>query len=526
MSIDNELLTENWVIPQDDYIINFDQWAPGNPLFITGASGDGKSTIARELANTYHAIVISSDILLLRIWKTKEKWDETLYQYKSGYTKSRAIDSIDLGDNIAMDYIGANPEIPYGLKDPVTKKTDSAAVRIEMHKFYKWFMDQTANNSKYSGQLYILEGCNICQLSPELMAAKPLIVVGGSRLRSFIRRIKRNKMKNDAGVIRSLFKYIKMYTTVQKPLDDDKDMFLKNLQSFKNTKLEENANAKTYTEGHIDVEHFCNPRVYLGTTLQINKKGNKTMGYKEYVEKCIMESGLEEADKLLEVLENAESRGDLEAIEEYLTEKEGSGSVRDQLAKIGKAAGNAYSGAKSAVGDKAAGNARNKMLKSDTSGYSSLEDFGLDVSDAEDAAFDKACANFDKGAIAVGATALVAALAGISLKVRSAIKKSNSASAKQIENQIKELEGQATDVAKRCKKGEITAKEAKVETKKIQSKIKKLVKEAAKVAKVEEAKPAKESVDVTDVQLDIFEAFESGNITEDERDDLLEMLES
>ena len=256
------------------------------------------------------------------------------------------------------------------------------------------------------------------------------------------------------------------------------------------------------------------------------------MSYKEYVEGEILESGLDETDGLLMILEEAASIDDYQAIEEYLTEKKGSGSVRDKLAAIGKAPANAYGGVKTSVGNMAAAHARKKAIKGEPSErYTSPEDSDVyssvsDISTAADAAFDKACSNFDKGAIAVGVTALLAAVAGISLKVRSAIKKSNSVPAKQLENQIKELEGQANDVAKRCKKGDITAKEAKVETKKIQAQIKKLTKQAANIVKKDTAKATKESVDIADIQLEIYESCEEGMIDEDERDSLLELLDA
>ena len=243
------------------------------------------------------------------------------------------------------------------------------------------------------------------------------------------------------------------------------------------------------------------------------------MGYKEYVESCIMESGLDETDELLEILESAETMEDVEAVEEYLTEKKANPDAKPKksrelsLRDVRKLDGvdmrtrlsSPYTSVRDKVGRRAVGKA--------------------DVWNAEEAdnAFDKASSNFDKGAIAVGATALLAAIAGVTLKVRKIVKNANSAPAKQIEKQIKELEKQAQDVAKRCKAGEITAKEAKVETKKIQAQIKKLAKDAAKIADAE-AKETNESVDITNLQLEIFEACESGTITEDDRDELLELL--
>lgn len=243
------------------------------------------------------------------------------------------------------------------------------------------------------------------------------------------------------------------------------------------------------------------------------------MSYREYVENAILESGLEEAADLLEICESAETVDDYEAIEEYLTEKKECGdpygmpktskklSTNEKLAALGAGTvgprnpiKNTYKGMRSAVAYKAA-----------------------DKGGAE--AFNKAAANFDKGAIAAGATAFLAAVATASLAVRQKIKKANSTPAKVIEKQIKELESQASDIAKKCKAGEITAKEAKVQTKKVQLEIAKLEKAAAKIVKADAAS-TNESVDITDVQLQIFESFEAGNISEKECDELIALVES
>lgn len=238
------------------------------------------------------------------------------------------------------------------------------------------------------------------------------------------------------------------------------------------------------------------------------------MGYREYVESAIVESGLEETDELLEILEEATTADDLEAIEEYLTEKKGCGeklSTNEKLAALGagsvkgrtpaSAAKNAYKGVRASHAYKA-----------------------MDKAGGSAEAWNKAAADFDKGAIAAGAAGLLAAVAGASLAVRHMVKSSKDNKSKQIIDDIKDLEAKAKDIEKRCKAGEITAKEAKVETKKIQAKMKKLEAEAQKVAAAE-AKATKESVDITDIQLAIFESCEAGVISEEDRDDLLGLLE-
>ena len=137
----------------------------------------------------------------------------------------------------------------------------------------------------------------------------------------------------------------------------------------------------------------------------------------------------------------------------------------------------------------------------------------------------KSDSNFSAGKIAVGAVALTAVVTGAALKIKSVIKKINSDPARKIMKQMKALEDQAKDVAKRCNKGEITAKEARLETKKIQAQMKTLAKEAAKIAKAESAVKESVDMDITDIQLAIYESCDEGEISEEDRDELLEMLE-
>ena len=55
------------------------------------------------------------------------------------------------------------------------------------------------------------------------------------------------------------------------------------------------------------------------------------MGYVDYVESAILESGLEETGELLELLEEATSAEDLEAIEGYLTEKKANPNAKQGI---------------------------------------------------------------------------------------------------------------------------------------------------------------------------------------------------
>lgn len=125
-----------------------------------------------------------------------------------------------------MEYIRNNPSIPWNM--PNGEKLEQ-----EVCKFYKWFLKEIKINPKYKGKKYIIEGCSVCAMPPNMMSKEPLIIVGGSRLRSLIRRSKRNTAEHGVPLIQSLFKYIKKYNYKTKPLDDRKDKFINKVKTNK-----------------------------------------------------------------------------------------------------------------------------------------------------------------------------------------------------------------------------------------------------------------------------------------------------
>ena len=215
----------DWIYLRKDLILNISEWGPGNPLWITGASGDGKSTMTEKLAEEMHATVITSDIVLCRMGWTKEKVDEHL----SGNFTSKGADAYKIDFNNmtpAVKYVLSHPELPYGQKDPITKCIKDEVVIPELLKFYGWLMEELKDDDK----MYIIEGCDICHMDPEVMINKPLIVMGGSRLRSFYRRCKRNCEEKGCSMLTSVKKYIRKYKIQNEKLDDSKDHFRHSLE--------------------------------------------------------------------------------------------------------------------------------------------------------------------------------------------------------------------------------------------------------------------------------------------------------
>lgn len=222
-----ESATENVLIPQGNLEINVDEWRPGNPLWVTGSSGDGKSTLAIKMAKENGATVISSDIVLCRLKWTKEKF----YSKISDPNTAKSVFNMDPKNSPAMDYVLSHPDLPYDTKDPITRAYKSEIMNPCMIDFYEWLMDELATNPKYKNKLYVIEGCDICLLDANIMKDKPLIIVGGSRIRSVWRRAKRHSSHTGDSLISAIFMFIKNYDLTFRRLDDNKDAFHRSIKS-------------------------------------------------------------------------------------------------------------------------------------------------------------------------------------------------------------------------------------------------------------------------------------------------------
>lgn len=212
----------NWIISRKDVVINIDKWSPGNPLWVTGSSGDGKSTLAREMAIKHDAEVIASDIVLFRMGWSHNKFEN----FKNGGLAEFAnAHGISTATSAAWDYINQHPELPYELMDSKTKIFNNDKLLSEMNKFYTWLMEEMLK-PMYADKLYIIEGSNICGMDPCVMKEKPLIVKGGCRIKSLWRRSKRDSMEKGCSIFKSVCKYIKKYPMQSSRLDSVKESFI------------------------------------------------------------------------------------------------------------------------------------------------------------------------------------------------------------------------------------------------------------------------------------------------------------
>lgn len=220
---EDDIYNESYIISKKNYEINMDKWKPGTPLWITGSSGDGKSTYANQLAKEKKAFLVPLDLFLVRIAKPKEKYDKFLND-----TSGTVISN---GSQMVLDYINKHPEIPWA--DNVKGNWGTSGQDPELwNGLFDWLIDASAKNPKYKTKLIIFEGCNICLMPVEKAVKFPFIIMGTSRLQSSIRRIKRDKKEHDDySIFKLVYRELKRSTKGVLPsLNKTKDNFEKGLK--------------------------------------------------------------------------------------------------------------------------------------------------------------------------------------------------------------------------------------------------------------------------------------------------------
>ena len=222
-----ELYQESYILSKDNLEINLDEWKPGNPLWITGTSGDGKSTLARQMADDKRGIVISTDYVLLRLTKTKEKLDSILARPST----ASSLGSSE-GVELSIEFINKHPEMPSGLGSGPNATT---ALSKYFKMFFTFLLDKAKTDSRIKDKYVVVEGCDITYMDIELAATLPLIIMGCSRLRAFIHRYKRERSATDnLGPFATIWKLVRKYTKYGKALDDEKEKFWDELEARSN----------------------------------------------------------------------------------------------------------------------------------------------------------------------------------------------------------------------------------------------------------------------------------------------------
>ena len=170
-----QTIEEGYFIGKNDTMYNINQWQNGkNILYVTGLSGGGKSTIARNLAIENDAVYIELDM----ISHLRDFWDGSR---KEPVRKLRA----------DKELIARYAEKYGAPKDPLTCSD------AEYEKFFFGCFDYLLKHMKsHPDQLYVVEGIQVIRLCKEKYGNEifsyPLIIKNTSMLSSILRRIKRD----------------------------------------------------------------------------------------------------------------------------------------------------------------------------------------------------------------------------------------------------------------------------------------------------------------------------------------------
>lgn len=177
-------VTESVLFNKKDIEYKLDQWKSGssNLLLITGMSGGGKSTLAKELGKEYHAVVIEVDLF---------EHNRILY---SSYFKNKSGDyhiaKYSEGEWIIKEYFDKTYS---GEKDFDSYET----FYKELEKFIRFIIKLS---KLHPGRKYIMEGLQFTELSGEIgkeINGYPCIVKGTSLFTSMVRKINRDKDSGD-----------------------------------------------------------------------------------------------------------------------------------------------------------------------------------------------------------------------------------------------------------------------------------------------------------------------------------------
>ncbi len=185
-----------------------------NVLFVTGVSGSGKSTMAREIAKRTDSIFVELD----------------RFQFYGNSDKSSLLDK----------YYSLNP----GLKQYTKYHWNNCSDEIfhsEFVKFFEWLMNQIKSDKKIK---YVVEGIQLYKhIESDVLKSYPIIIINKSLPRVYFQRIKREREQYGA-----TFKDVLNGFTSISNLKDTLNA-MKNLRSFQKSINEDfHKDAESYRE--------------------------------------------------------------------------------------------------------------------------------------------------------------------------------------------------------------------------------------------------------------------------------------
>ena len=189
IQLNESYIEEGYFKSTNNLEFNLDKWSksgPHNLLYITEISGSGKTTLAKEMCKKYKAEYIELDKFTLGIVKGLDRW----FEYVNNGTYEV--------HPLLKEY--------FSQLDHLT--TNGSWLKPDMGNEHTKFLAWLINKVKGNGRLYIVEGAQffmkLSNMDPGLIKGEPLIVVGTSAFKSWIRRIKRDTA-NDETISRFIY---------------------------------------------------------------------------------------------------------------------------------------------------------------------------------------------------------------------------------------------------------------------------------------------------------------------------------
>ena len=195
----NELMcyySENVLFNEPNFVINMNKWGPGHPLWITGTSGDGKSTLAKKLyTEEKNTALVTLDWLLVRLCYPREKYFRKVVN--DPVTQKQ--------DFIIIRFINEHPEMPWelGIDIATDKNPNRDIATFWFNKFFQWLLEES--KTSYYKYKIIVEGCAIAAYgNPRIFVNEPLIIMGTSQLQSKFNRIHRDHTDSNKDLLTSI----------------------------------------------------------------------------------------------------------------------------------------------------------------------------------------------------------------------------------------------------------------------------------------------------------------------------------
>lgn len=198
-----DILNENYIIDKKNAELDIDMWkkdSDHNILFITGLSGSGKSTYARQLAKEENATIIELDIF------------QCYDKFKNAGTRKN-----DISMKMVSEFLEENPEMV---------DIDFSNIKLESFgdsftKYFKWLL----NKLHKSNERYIIEGIHIMLFIPYSdIKGEPIICIGTSMIKSFWRMWKREGLTHK-DFIRYGKRYFLLYKEWERQYKNFQDSF-------------------------------------------------------------------------------------------------------------------------------------------------------------------------------------------------------------------------------------------------------------------------------------------------------------